>query len=175
MENFNLLASPLWVNLIALIPFILWFVWKKGLNITKHLLIITFIFSLAFGITEAIVVVYLRTIGHSDIQQIALTSLPSSVVRIEMIREACTLIMITALAILSSPKPRERWAVFFYAFSIWDIAYYLGLKLVSGWPQSFATIDILFLIPVPWISQIWFPILVSSLIILVVLSRIKFK
>jgi hypothetical protein len=42
------------------------------------------------------------------------------------------------------------------------------------WPPSLLTDDILFLIPVPWISQVWYPVAVSSLSVLAVVfaSRI---
>ncbi len=171
MANFEILATPLWVNLAILIPFILWFVWKKGLNLTKHQLIISAIFALAFGITEAIIVVYLRDIGQSLIQTNALGGLPNNIVALEMIREACTLIMLAAVAISSAKPKKERLALFFYTFSIWDLTYYLGLKLIVGWPDSLTTQDVLFLLPVPWLSQVWFPILVSSLITIVIIIR----
>jgi hypothetical protein len=31
------------------------------------------------------------------------------------------------------------------------------------WPYSLLAPDILFLIPVPWVAQVWFPLLVSVL------------
>ncbi len=173
METFQVLASPFWVNLFILIPFILWFAWKKRLNLTRYQLITLAIFAIAFGILEAIIVVYLRYIGQTVNQAQALLALPDKIVQAEMIREACTLIILTAVAISSANKSGERLALFFYSFSIWDLTYYLGLKLIAGWPDSLTTQDVLFLLPVPWLSQVWFPILVSFLIILVVLLRVR--
>jgi hypothetical protein len=40
--------------------------------------------------------------------------------------------------------------------------YYVFLKIILGWPTSFGTMDVLFLIPVPWLAPVWFPILISS-------------
>ena len=53
---------------------------------------------------------------------------------------------------------------------MWDIFYYVWLKLFINWPASFLTDDLLFLIPVPWISPVLAPIIIS--IILIVMSII---
>ncbi len=44
-------------------------------------------------------------------------------------------------------------------------------RIPIGWPGSFFSPDLLFLIPVPWLAQVWFPILISSLTILVICIR----
>jgi len=36
------------------------------------------------------------------------------------------------------------------------------------WPSSLKDTDVLFLIPVPWISHVWFPILISFLTLVAV-------
>ena len=41
------------------------------------------------------------------------------------------------------------------AFGVWDIFYYVFLRLISGWPRSLFDWDILFLLPLPW----WGPVL----------------
>ncbi len=43
-------------------------------------------------------------------------------------------------------------------FATWDLSYYAFLRLISGWPQSLFTRDVLFLIPVPWIGPVITPI-----------------
>ena len=55
-----------------------------------------------------------------------------------------------------------------WAFAIWDIAYYAGLWATVRWPTSLKEVDILFLIPVPWVAQVWYPLLVSALTLLAV-------
>jgi hypothetical protein len=49
---------------------------------------------------------------------------------------------------------------------VWDIFYYVFLKLLIGWPESILTWDILFLIPVTWTGPVLTPVLVSLLMIL---------
>ena len=41
------------------------------------------------------------------------------------------------------------------AFGIWDIFYYVFLKIIYDWPKSLFDWDILFLIPLPW----WGPVI----------------
>ena len=56
-----------------------------------------------------------------------------------------------------------RWAMFLWTFAVWDVVYHVGLWATVRWPSSLTTPDVLFLIPVPWLSQVWFPLLVSAL------------
>jgi hypothetical protein len=47
-------------------------------------------------------------------------------------------------------------------FGIWDLSYYLSLKLLIDWPASAWTWDILFLIPVPWAAPVLAPTIVAA-------------
>jgi hypothetical protein len=51
------------------------------------------------------------------------------------------------------------------AFGIWDLTYYAVLRLISGWPDSISTWDILFLIPSPWVAPVWAPVAVATLFV----------
>ena len=55
----------------------------------------------------------------------------------------------------------ERFAYFLYIFAVWDIFYYVFLKITVNWPSSILTWDVLFLIPIPWTSPVLFPVLSS--------------
>jgi uncharacterized membrane protein YdcZ (DUF606 family) len=46
-------------------------------------------------------------------------------------------------------------------FAVWDIFYYVWLKVLLGWPASVLDWDVFFLIPLPWAGPILAPILVS--------------
>jgi len=71
--------------------------------------------------------------------------------------------MLISVAAIAARELRERVALFLWAFALWDIFYYVGLWAMVRWPSSLLTPDVLFLIPVPWFSQVWFPILISAL------------
>lgn len=58
--------------------------------------------------------------------------------------------------------------VFLWTFAFWDLFYYLSLYVLIKWPSSFKTIDVLFLIPRPWIAHVWFPIGISTCTILII-------
>ncbi len=180
MEKFALLAKPWWVNLLILAPFLAYWLWKNKLNISKKILFYAAIFGTAFGFVEATVVIYLRDISgllsnytSSALQPKIVAQLPANLLFIETAREAATIIMLVSIALIAVKERRERWAIFFWAFAFWDIFYYVGLKLTINWPGSFATPDVLFLIPVPWYSQVWFPLLISALLMLAVITGRK--
>jgi hypothetical protein len=192
MKDFVLFAEPWWVNLFIFIPFAAFYFWRKrGLAFARKTLVVSAFFGAAFGFVEAAVVIYLRAAvgllpgyGGSLADVAKLSSeiyqksqihgdLPQSLLTVEIFREAATMVMLLSIAFLSAKRWRERWASFLWSFAIWDICYYLGLYLTVGWPPSWFTPDVLFLIPVPWLAQVWFPILVSALTMLAVVLVTK--
>ena len=50
-------------------------------------------------------------------------------------------------------------------FAVWDIFYYVWLKVLLDWPASIMDWDILFLIPVTWASPVLCPVLISITLI----------
>jgi len=122
---------------------------------------------------EGVVVVYLRkALGIDDAQtnKDLLKELPKRYITIEKTREAATIVMLVALALLVGSTWLDMIIVFLWTFAFWDLFYYLSLYLIIRWPPKFTTIDILFLIPRPWIAPVWFPISVSSITILIILG-----
>lgn len=81
--------------------------------------------------------------------------------RTEQVREAATIVMIACVAWLGGTSARSRVAAFFWIFGLWDLFYYGFLYALLAWPQSLLAMDILFLIPGPWIAPVGVPIVVS--------------
>ena len=181
MQSFTLLASPWWVNLLLLIPIVLFFAYRKDrLSLTRKDLVVTAIFGIAFGFVEAAVVVYLRTIlgfiPVSSDQLVQVTNvLPQNLFAVEFLREIATIIMLGSIGALVGRGFKERFAIFLWAFAFWDLFYYVWLWYLIKWPLSLTTSDVLFLVPVPWLSQVWFPCLVSLLSIVAILLSVKSK
>src|SRR5262249_16200227 len=102
----------------------------------------------------------------------AITQFPQSLLTVEILREGATIVMLVSIALLAAARARERWAVFLWTFALWDISYYAGLWATIRWPTSLRGLDVLFLIPVPSVAQVWFPLLLSALtLVTVALSR----
>ncbi len=118
------------------------------------------------GHLEAVVVVYLRKIlsigGVVDLTKLVISQIPRDLMRLEISREVSTIVMLVTLALLIEKNMWLRLSVFLWVFAIWDSFYYISLKIISGWPESLATIDCLFLIPIPWIAPVWVPFAVMT-------------
>lgn len=84
---------------------------------------------------------------------------------IEVGREVATIVMLATIGWLAGSTWLERLAWTSAAFGIWDIGYYFWLWIFIGWPTSFGTTDLLFLLPVPWVAPVLAPILVSIALI----------
>src|SRR5215471_13628464 len=111
--SFKLIAEPLWVNLLVLVPPFAYFRWRRrGVAVARQQLLTSGVFAAAFGFVEAVVVVYLRAAvgllpGYqgtlSDVirrsgefyqQSQAITQFPQSLLTLEVFREAATLVML---------------------------------------------------------------------------------
>jgi len=145
-------------------------------SLTKRYLFIT-IFAVAMAYFEAAVVVYLRELYYPDGFALPLVEIPRKLIIIELFREASTMIMIAVTAALCGRKFWERFGYFIIIFGIWDIFYYIWLKVTLGWPVSLLDWDILFLIPLPWIGPVIAPMAVSVVMILIghSITRLYYK
>jgi hypothetical protein len=123
------------------------------------------LFAISMGYLESAVVIYLREIYYPGGFHFPLQPIPGKMTMIELIREAATIIMILAVAAIAARRFWERFAFFIFVFGIWDIFFYLWLKIFVNWPGSLFESDILFLIPSPWIGPVWAPVLISLLMI----------
>lgn len=70
--------------------------------------------------------------------------------------------MLVSVACLAGSNARTTTGCFFCAFGIWDIAYYVGLRWLTGWPKGLLDWDCLFFIPKPWYGPVLAPILISA-------------
>lgn len=137
-------------------------------NKNKRIIAALVIYAAAMAMVEAAVVIYLRNLyyptGFIIKSANNLKAIPQPVINIETAREAATIIMLLAVAYLSFSAIKKRIWAFLLAFSVWDLGYYLFLFLFIHWPASLAAIDVYFLLPVPLIGPVWFPILIFSVI-----------
>ena len=150
----------------------------------RRLFLALVLFGLGFGYVEGSVVVYLRGFYDPMHQRlypqgaagdlfplVTLDQLkredPAHYHRlfVELAREAATIVLLAAVPWTFCRNFREWLAGFMVGFGVWDLAYYATLKLTIGWPASWLTWDLLFLLPLPWSGPVLAPCLVSLSII----------
>ena len=118
------------------------------------------------GFLEAAVVVYLRALYYPDGFSFPLNiSITKSIFIVELFREFATIVMLASIGFLAGKSRYGKFAYFIYSFAIWDIFYYVFLKLSLNWPESFFTWDLLFSIPIQWIGPVLAPIICSVTLI----------
>lgn len=128
------------------------------------------VFGIAFANIEATVVVYLREIFHPDGFYFPMTLFGNGplwrrFLYIESGREVATIVLLLTTCWLAGRNRHQRFAYFLTVFAIWDIFYYLWLKVLIGWPATIMDWDVLFLIPVFWASPVLYPVLISIVLI----------
>lgn len=124
------------------------------------------VFGIAFGFVESSVVVYLRSLYYPEGFAFPLKVMSEAHLLVEYIREAATLVMLAAVGIFAGAKRWERFGYFIVAFGVWDIFYYVWLKVLVDWPSGLLDSDILFLLPLPWVGPVIAPVLISLLMII---------
>jgi len=141
------------------------------LKTTFKTFLIVVVFSIAFGYIEAAVVVYLRQIFHPNGFTFPLTvfgsgAISNRILLTEIGREAATIVLVFTGAWLFGHNRQQRVAYFMIIFAVWDIFYYVWLKVLLDWPASIMDWDILFLMPVAWASPVLYPVIISATLIL---------
>lgn len=136
---------------------------------SRYRLIWICIFGVSMGYFEASVVVYLRGLYYPNGFAFPLAPLESFNklhLAVEVGREVMSIVMLLSVAMLAGRRALERFILFICAFGVWDIVYYIVLYLSLGWPQSLATWDVLFLLPIPWIGPVWSAAVLALLFII---------
>lgn len=134
-----------------------------------------FVFSVAMGFLESSVVIYLRELYYPEGFFLPIKTMSAHLALTELLREAATLIMLISLGAIIGKTFMEKFSAFLFSFAIWDIFYYVFLKLILNWPESFLTWDILFLIPVLWVSPVLAPIIITFIMIFFALVIMYFR
>jgi hypothetical protein len=119
--------------------------------------------AIAMAYVEATLVVYLRSIYHPDNPLVVfpLVIMSQRDFAIELARELATMVMILSVALLAARGFTRTFAACVYVFGLWDIFYYLWLKLMIGWPVTWLEWDVLFLMPWPWFGPWITPALIA--------------
>jgi hypothetical protein len=133
--------------------------WHKVWNATA--------FAITMAYLESTIVVYLRRIYYHERGgfDFPLVIIDTPTLLLEVGREACTIIMLATVGIATGRTKVGRFAFFMLLFGVWDIFYYIWLKVFLDWPPSLLTWDVLFLIPIPWIGPVLAPVLVACTMI----------
>jgi hypothetical protein len=134
-------------------------------NRTRWIIVVTFAIAMAW--VEAASVFYIRALVDR-IEPYQANPLPihGPLGNVELWREAATLVMIATLGMLAGRTWRRRAGYAAIAFGVWDIFYYVFLRLITGWPKTLLDWDILFLLPLPWWGPVLAPVSIALVMIL---------
>lgn len=134
-------------------------------NFPYKKLVVLFLYAIGMAMVEGTIVVYLRALYYPEGFALPLKFIPLHHYFVEVAREFATLVMLAAVGWLAGNRFVTRFAGFIFAFGVWDIFYYIILKIILNWPSGLLDWDVLFLIPIAWLGPVLAPILVSLALI----------
>jgi len=136
------------------------------LNPAKRVWLVVVLFAIAMAWVEAASVYYIRVVVDRIVPYQP-NPLPVGGVlgSVELVREAATLVMLATVGILAGGTWLQRLAYTSVAFGVWDVFYYVFLKVMTGWPASVLDWDVLFLLPLPWWGPVLAPVSIALLLI----------
>jgi hypothetical protein len=124
------------------------------------------LFAIGMAFVEAAAVYYLRAmVGRIEPYQADPLPISGIFGQVELVREAATLVMLLAVGMLAGRTWPRRLGYTAIAFGVWDIFYYVFLRLMCGWPRSLLDWDILFLLPLPWWGPVLAPVSIAVLML----------
>jgi hypothetical protein len=133
-------------------------------NVSRWLTVATFAVAMAW--VESAAVFYLRTlVGRIEPHQPDPLPILSALGPVELVRELATMLMLLTVGVLAGRTWRARLGYSAIAFGVWDISYYVFLKIMCDWPRSLFDWDVLFLLPLPWWGPVLAPMLIAVLLI----------
>jgi hypothetical protein len=156
----------------------------------RRRLAILILFGIVFGYVEAAAVAYIRATYEPihrrlfpdraaddlfplfTIEQWSSEVPPTLGPLMEVGRELATVVLVALMAWAVSRTARAWFASFALAFGVWDVCYYLWLRLLIGWPRSLLDWDLVFMAPLPWVGPVWAPVAVA--LVMVVTASVYF-
>jgi hypothetical protein len=124
------------------------------------------LFAVGMAWVEAACVYYLRLmVDRVDPYQANPLPMRGALAQVELVREAATLVMLLTIGALAGRTRRTRLGYTAIAFGVWDIFYYVFLKMICDWPRSLFDWDVLFLLPLPWWGPVLAPVCIALLMI----------
>ncbi len=118
------------------------------------------VYAIAMAFLEAVAVAYIRGLLHITADHVSL----GAWARMEIWREVATIVMLAAVGWMAGRNRLDRWSFGLFAFGLWDIWYYVWLRVLLGWPETLLDWDTLFLIPLRWWGPVLSPVLIAALI-----------
>ena len=123
-------------------------------------------FAIAMAWVEAASVFYIRAlVDRIEPYQADPLPMNAALGNVELWREGATLVMIATLGVVAGSTWRRRAGYAAIVFGVWDIFYYVFLRLMTGWPRTLLDWDILFLLPLPWWGPVLAPVTIALLMI----------
>ena len=123
------------------------------------------LFSIAMAYLESAIVVYLRRLYGIEDLMLQVPPFDAQIAAIEVGRELATLVMLLSIGWIAGHRLAAKLGYAVITFGLWDIFYYVWLRIFIRWPQSLLDPDLLFLVPLPWWGPVLAPVLVSLLMI----------
>ncbi len=151
----------------------------QGSLIPKVVILTVCACAIAYG--DSIVEIYLRQLLPLSEWQTHVKDVPTlvkfftahQVYWTEQTRQISMLVLMLGISFITGVSIRQRLGFFLWSFAVGLLFRYLSLYLLIKWPGSLDTWDVLFLIPSPWVTPVYVPVIVSLAMIMCAIFLVR--
>ncbi|HET6427335.1 MAG TPA: hypothetical protein VFJ30_02915 [Phycisphaerae bacterium] len=109
-------------------------------------------------------------LGAKELQEIGPAG--EMLVRFEQARGAAAVLILAAAALGIRRRRGEGLALLLIALGARTVVYYVALWVLTGWPGSLGTWDVLLRLPVPAVAPVWAPLAVAGVMLVAGVIRL---
>jgi hypothetical protein len=137
----------------------------RGMTVLSYLIAIAAL-CIAIGYVDAVATFYVRGMLEvsqegGNFAQAVTEAMPPRIVALEQTRQAATVLVLVAMAIVAGRNLQQQFGTAFYALGGWIVLRYAAIRTITDWPAGLADIDTVLYLPHAVYAPVWMPIVIG--------------
>ncbi len=121
---------------------------------------------IAIGYVDAVATFYVRGMLQvsqegGNFAQAVTEAMPPRIVALEQTRQAATVLVLVAMAIVAGRNLQQQFGTVFYALGGWLVLRYAAIRTITDWPAALTDIDTVLYLPHAVYAPVWMPIVIG--------------
>ncbi|MGI5819587.1 MAG: hypothetical protein ACOX9R_16000 [Armatimonadota bacterium] len=137
----------------------------RGMTVLSYLLSLAAL-CIAVGYVDAVATFYVRGMLQvaqegGGFAQAVTEAMPPRIVALEQTRQAATVLVLVAVAIVAGRNLQQQFGTAFYALGGWIVFRYAAIRTITDWPGTLTDVDTVLYLPHAVYAPVWMPLVVG--------------